>query len=228
MSVDVIAIDGPAASGKSTVAALLSKRLGIPYVNTGNMYRALTLFAIQNGVTCAEECTEALFSRLLPQVKLEYKAGTDGSFALFLNGRDPGTALRSPQVAALVSPVAALPIVREYLKKCQRAFAARGRVVMEGRDIGTAIFPDAAHKFFVTASPETRARRRLAQSGETFDGATLQSVAADIAQRDYIDSHRPIAPLRQSDDSILVDTTEMTIEEVVNLLTEKVETNGLS
>ena len=99
---------------------------------------------------------------------------------------------------------------------------------MEGRDIGTAIFPDAAHKFFVTASPETRARRRLAQSGETFDGATLQSVAADIAQRDYIDSHRPIAPLRQADDAILVDTTEMTIEEVVNLLTEKVETNGLS
>ena len=140
-----------------------------------------------------------------------------------LNGSCPGSKLRSPEVAAFVSPVAALPVVRDYLKELQRDSVKLGLIVMEGRDIGTVIFPDAKFKFFLTATPEERARRRLAQAGETFDGATLESVARDIAERDRIDSSRAVAPLKPATDAEIVDTSNMTIDEVINYLAGRIK-----
>jgi len=222
MSQQVIAIDGPAASGKSTIAALLAAKLHIPYINTGNMYRAITMYALDSGIHLETECTNEVFTTLLSTLKLDYIQTTSGDYELQVNGIIPGPRLRSPEVAAFVSPVAVLSVVRDWLKDLQRDSAKLGLIVMEGRDIGTVIFPDAAFKFFLTATPEERARRRLAQAGETFDGATLESVARDIAERDHIDSSRAIAPLKPAADSEIVDTTEMTIDEVINYLAGRV------
>lgn len=222
MSQQVIAIDGPAASGKSTIAALLAAKLHIPYINTGNMYRAITMYALDSGIDLKTECTNEFFTTLLNTLKLDYTQTASGDYELQVNGIIPGSRLRSPEVAAFVSPVAVLSVVRDWLKDLQRDSAKLGLIVMEGRDIGTVIFPDAAFKFFLTATPEERARRRLAQAGETFDGATLESVARDIAERDHIDSSRAIAPLKPAADSEIVDTTEMTIDEVINYLAGRV------
>lgn len=227
MSQQVIAIDGPAASGKSTIASMLAARLHIPYINTGNMFRAITMYALDSGIDLNDKCDDEIFTPLLADLELGYEKTSSGDYELRINGNDPGQRLRSPEVAAYVSPVATVPVVREYLKKIQRESAKLGLVVMEGRDIGTVIFPDAAYKFFLTATPEERARRRLAQDGETFDGATLESVARDIAERDRIDSSRAIAPLKPAEDAEIVDTTPMSIDEVIEYLARRIN-NGRS
>ena len=173
-----VAIDGPAASGKSTVAKLLAKRIGGYYINTGDMYRAVAWQALFHGVAPEDVV------KLLPSFDLRYRI-VDGVPTLFLNDAVvPHDAIRSPEVSAIVSQVAAVPAVREWMLDRQRECKEVGIVIMEGRDIGTVIFPQAKFKFFVTASPMERARRRLAQKGEVADGATLESVAADIAKRD--------------------------------------------
>jgi len=213
MKSTVIAIDGPAGAGKSTVARLLAAKINASYINTGSLYRALALAARRSGIPAAELSGEFLASQ-----QLEYRGDR-----LFLNGEDPGEALRSAQCASDASIISAQPAVREYLLPVQRNAARNQWIVMEGRDIGSVIFPDAACKFFVTASVEERARRRLAQSGENAAGATLESVAAEIAERDRRDSSRAIAPLRPADNAQIVDTTTLSIEEVVNKLAEKVE-----
>lgn len=227
MSQQVIAIDGPAASGKSTIASMLAAKLHIPYINTGNMFRAITMYALDSGIDLNEKCDDEIFAPLLANLQLGYEKTVSGDYELRVNGNNPGPRLRSPEVAAYVSPVATVPVVREYLKKIQRESAKLGLVVMEGRDIGTVIFPDAAYKFFLTATPEERARRRLAQDGETFDGATLESVARDIAERDRIDSSRAIAPLKPAEDAEIVDTTPMSIDEVIEYLARRID-NGRS
>ena len=214
MAENVIAIDGPAASGKSTIAGLLADRLGIPYINTGNMYRAVTYYAIQQGIGLSD-CSEEKLSTVLKQIKLDYVKAASGQYEIMLNGEFPGAKIRTPEVASLVSPVAALPNVRAWLIDKQREFARLGRIVMEGRDIGTVIFPGAQYKFFLTASPEERARRRLAQDGESPDGATVESVAKAIAERDLLDSTRKTAPLKKAADAILIDTGGMSIEQVI-------------
>lgn len=221
--VDVIAIDGPAASGKSTVASRVAAALQIPYVNTGNMFRAVTRAAQAAGITEAESCTEENLAPVLAGLQMAYKRNADGVFDLEVNGVFPGAALRAPEIASLVSPVATVGCVRDYLKELQRSFAASGMLVMEGRDIGTVVFPDAQWKFFITASPEERARRRLAQSGENVSGATLEEVARSIAERDRIDSSRAIAPLRAAADAETIDTTGMTIDDVVSRILAKVK-----
>lgn len=223
MPQQVIAIDGPAASGKSTIAALLAARLNIPYINTGNMYRAITMYALDSGIDLKISCTDEVFASLLKTLTLTYTKTASGNYELELNGSCPSSKLRSPEVAAFVSPVAALPVVRDYLKELQRDSVKLGLIVMEGRDIGTVIFPDAKFKFFLTATPEERARRRLAQAGETFDGATLESVARDIAERDRIDSSRAVAPLKPAPDAEIVDTSNMTIDEVINYLAGRIK-----
>ncbi|MDD5728921.1 MAG: (d)CMP kinase [Victivallales bacterium] len=223
MAQPVIAIDGPAASGKSTVASMLAARLHVPYVNTGNMFRAVTLYAADCGIDFSRDCNDTAFSPLLRKLELKYELNVDGDYELRLNGNDSGSRLRSPEIAALASRVAAIPAVREYLKRIQREAAKLGLIVMEGRDIGTVVFPDAEYKFFLTATPEERARRRLAQSGETFDGATLESVTRDIAERDRIDSSRELAPLKPAADAEIVDTTRMTIEEAVEYLAGRIK-----
>ena len=207
-----VAIDGPAASGKSTVAKLLAKRIGGYYINTGDMYRAVAWQALVHGVAPEDVV------KLLPSFDLRYRI-VDGVPTLFLNDAVvPHDAIRSPEVSAIVSQVAAVPAVREWMLDRQRECKEVGIVIMEGRDIGTVIFPQAKFKFFVTASPMERARRRLAQKGEVADGATLESVAADIARRDEIDSNRAVAPLRPAEDAVTIMTDGISAEEVAELL----------
>ncbi len=201
----VVAIDGPAGAGKSTVARMVADHLNYAYINTGSLYRALAYAAMTSGVAFSEITPEFLAGQVL-----EYR-GVD----LFLNGVKLDSELRKPECAEGASIVSAKPFVRDYLMPVQRNAARNQWIVMEGRDIGTVVFPDAEKKFFVTASPEERARRRMAQSSEVADGATFESILADIIARDERDMNREIAPLKQAADAILIDTTGLTIDEVV-------------
>ncbi len=209
MSSKVIALDGPAASGKSTLAAALAEKLGIVYVNTGSLYRAVALLA---------QGADSVPASLLNSLDVAYCRNDAGLYELSLNGSFPGAALRTPEVAARASRVAAQPAVRAALLDVQRKMAEKGWIVMEGRDIGTVVFPDAAFKFFVTATPEERARRRLAQTGESAEGATLEEVAAMIRLRDDADANRAVAPLRPAADTLLLDTTGRSVAEMVEEL----------
>jgi cytidylate kinase len=219
MSANVIAIDGPAASGKSTVASHLARLLSIPYVNTGSMYRAVAYAVLENKIDYNDP--EAM-AELLDSIKLDYSADEKGNFSLSLNGRFLKDELVTPEVNAVVSPVAAVVAVREKLKTLQRSLAEKQRIVMEGRDIGSVVFPDARWKFFVTASPEVRAKRRLDQSKESYSSATLEEIAKSIAERDRIDSERPVAPLKQCEDAVLVDSSNMNVEETVAFIAERI------
>jgi len=220
-----IAIDGPAASGKSTVAKMLAKRLGGFYVNTGDMYRTVAWLCRQNNLSPDEDADR--LAELLKTSELVYKAMSPGVLQLFLNGEAvPQAAIRAPEVAAIVSQVARIPAVREWMFGRQRDCRSLGLIIMEGRDIGTVILPDAQFKYFITASPEERARRRLAQSGEVTEGATLAEVAAQIAERDRIDSTRAIAPLKPAPDSKLINTDGLTPEQIVESIAQDVEKAG--
>ena len=215
-----VAIDGPAASGKSTVARLLAGRIGGYYINTGDMYRTLAWMALSQGVN--PEADPDGMVALLASCELHYRI-VEGRPLLFLNGTAvPQEAIRSPQVSTVVSQVARIPALREWMLEKQRECRSLGIIIMEGRDIGTVIFPEAKCKFFVTASPMERARRRFAQKGEVPEGATLESVAADIARRDEIDSTRPVAPLKPAADAEIVNTDGFTAEEVAALLAKKI------
>lgn len=204
---NVIAIDGPAASGKSTIAGMIAKHLNIAYISTGSLYRAVALACLRAG-----RPLENVPRSFLETLNLEYRPGADGLYELMLNGEFPGSALRGIEVAAGASKVAAQPEVRSYLLDVQRSFAGKDLIVMEGRDIGTVIFPDAKYKFFITATPEERARRRLSQEGERFDAEALAEVARAIAERDEQDANRPVAPLKPAADSIVIDNTGLTLE----------------
>ncbi|MFA6290861.1 MAG: (d)CMP kinase [Victivallales bacterium] len=215
---NVIAIDGPAASGKSTVAQKVADRLNGFYISTGNMYRAITLFLMQRKLDLNSQVSPEKIDSLLKELDLSFFKTDDGKLSMKINGATADSAIRSPEVAKLVSKIAAMENVRAWLTGRQRELSGLGLIIMEGRDIGTVIFPDAKYKFFITASPEVRARRRLAQSGETPEGSTVASVAKEIAARDEMDSKRKIAPLKKADDAIFIDSSEMTVEEVVNLI----------
>lgn len=208
----VVAIDGPAGAGKSTVAKLLADKLGITYVNTGSLYRAVA-WALDQQNLAVEELT----ADFLEKLSLEYVNGS-----LLVNGNDPGAALRTAEIAAGASKVSKLQIVRDHLLPVQREAARRGWIVMEGRDIGTVIFPDAKCKFFITASLEARAKRRLAQQGEVSGDATLEDVMRDIAARDEQDSKREIAPLKAAEDAVVIDTGDMTPDQVVDAMAAEV------
>jgi cytidylate kinase len=209
-----IAIDGPAASGKSTVARMVAERLGGHYVSTGDMYRAVTWEALRRGID-PERSPDAVVA-MLADMSLEHMGARNTVPRVGINGTPvPEGELHSPAVARRVSQVAAIPEVRSWLVERQRETTRLGLVVLEGRDIGTVIFPDAPHKVFLTASPRERARRRLAQGGDVAEGATVESVAAEIAERDRRDSTRKVAPLRPADDARVIDTTEIGIAESV-------------
>lgn len=212
-----IAIDGPAASGKSSIARRIAEKLNVAYVNTGSLYRAVALAGLRAGQDIA-----ALDRKFLDTLKLEYVERDPGVWDLKLNGEFPGAALRTPEVAAGASLVATQPEVRNYLLDVQRGFAGERLIVMEGRDIGTVIFPDADYKFFITASPEERARRRLAQSGEARDSATLAEVAREIAARDKQDSERAVAPLKPAEDAVVIDTTGFSLDEAVETVFRRI------
>ena len=216
---NVIAIDGPSASGKSTLARNLSAVLHIPYINTGSMFRATAWAAARRNIAWDDE--NALV-QMLKNLTMEYRANSNGDFELFCDNTFPGEELRSTEIAAGASKVGTLPMVRAELKKLQQRMSKIGWIVMEGRDIGTVIFPEAKFKFFITASPLERARRRLAQEGDKA-GGTLEEVAAAIAARDLQDSTREIAPLKAADDAELVDNSNMTYEETFNHIYNKVK-----
>ena len=209
----VVAIDGPAGAGKSTVARLLAERCGFTYVNTGSLYRAIAWAAAGKGVDIKD-----LKDDFLAGLDLDY---VDGK--LLVNGVDPGEELRSSACSAAASFVATQSRVRQFLLPVQRNAAMKGWIVMEGRDIGSVIFPDAAYKFFVTASVEERARRRLEQNAN--ETLTFEEIKKLISERDYQDSHRAEAPLRQTEDAVLVDTSKMSIDEVVAYLCDYISQN---
>ena len=214
-----IAIDGPAGAGKSTLARALARELGYLYVDTGAIYRTVALRARDAG---ADPSVPEQVAPLLEDLDLRMDYGGDGVQRMYLSGRDVTEAIRENEISALASQVAALPAVREFLLEFQRKQAREHDVVMDGRDIGTVVLPNAQLKVFLTASPEERARRRVAQLEEAGQPAEYEAILKDIQQRDYQDSHRETAPLRPAEDSVLLDTSELDFDGSVRQLVELV------
>ena len=216
-----IAIDGPAGAGKSSIAKLVSKELGYIYVDTGALYRTVGLYSIRKGLDTKD--AEAVTATLKDiEVKLGF---VDGSQHVFLNGEDVSEAIRTPEASMGASNVSAIPAVRTFLFDLQRDIAKNNNCIMDGRDIGTVVLPDAQIKLFLTASPEARAERRYKELIEKGEKVDFQDVLDDINKRDYQDSHREIAPLKQAEDAILVDNSGCNLEEgtalVLGIIKEK-------
>lgn len=205
----IIAIDGFSSCGKSTLAKTLAKRLGFTFIDTGAMYRAVTLYLIENEVDFQDE--NAL-KRALENIGIEIKKqGEENRF--FLNGKDVSEAIREMYVSEKVSEVSALPAVRETLVRQQQKMGAEGKVVMDGRDIGTVVFPDAHLKIFMTASPEVRAQRRYEELRGKGEEVTLDEVRQNLNHRDQIDTTRAVSPLKQAEDAVLLDNSHLNREE---------------
>ena len=200
-----IAIDGPSGAGKSSLAKALAKDLGYVYVDTGAMYRSIGLYAVRAGVDPHDADAVAA---LLPGIKLDIRL-LDGTQHVYLNGEDVSTAIRAENIGMAASAVAAHPAVRAFLLDTQRGLAESQNILMDGRDIGTVVLPNATVKIFLTATAEARAERRAKELAEKGQPADLATVLADIRQRDYQDSHRAVAPLKQAEDAILVDTSDI-------------------
>lgn len=217
-----IAIDGPAAAGKSTIGELLAQRLGYLYLDTGAMYRAVTWIALQQGMDIADE--EAI-TALAESVEINITRPTvdDGrQYTVYANGQDVTWKIRRPEVDANVSPVSAYPGVRQALTEQQRRIGRRGRIVMMGRDIGTVVLPNADLKIYLEATVEERAHRRHREILERGEDADYGGVLASMRRRDEIDSRREAAPLRPADDAIIIDTTDLSIAEVLAKVEELV------
>ena len=208
----VIAIDGPAGSGKGTIAELVSKKLGFMNIDTGATFRCVTLAMLENKIGLDENDK---IQELLNKIDIEFH-DKDGEKKVFLNGVDVTRKIREKEVNEFVSPVATLKIVRENLLYLQRKMAEGKNVVMEGRDIGTTVFPNADVKIYLTASAEERARRRVKQLQEKGIDCTYEEALENVKSRDMIDSTRELAPLVQADDAVLIDSSEKAIEDVVN------------
>ena len=220
MSFYSIAIDGPSGAGKSTLAKMVAAEFNFLYVDTGAIYRTVGLYAKKNDVDPQDG---PAVTALLDSIQIDMNYGEDGLQHMYLNGDDVTTAIRQHEISAYASAVSAIPEVRTFLLDMQRSFARTNNVVMDGRDIGTVVLPDAQIKIFLTADPEDRARRRyeeLLQRGQQTD---YDTVLKDLIQRDYNDSHRAAAPLKQAEDALLLDTTGNTLEESKELLLSTVK-----
>lgn len=219
----VVAIDGPAASGKSSTAAAVARQLGFLHVDSGALYRGLTLVALEAGNTADPDV-------ILEQARvrgLDFGPEHDRA-AVMLDGRDADNRIRTPEVTASVSPVSALPPLRDWVNARLRALAAQGRpLVIDGRDIGTVVFPDAAVKVFLTATPQVRAQRRLLQQELVADPEMVRAEAARIAERDRADAERPVAPLRAAMDAVHLDTSAMGFGEQVERIVALVRGSSL-
>lgn len=219
-----IAIDGPAGAGKSTVARAVAKKLGILYLDTGAMYRAMALKAMREGIDPNDkehvlpllECTEI------------YAKNIGGTQHTYLDGEDVSGLIRTPEISRGASDISAIPEVRIKLAQIQRNIAHTSDVVMDGREIGSYVIPECENKFYVTASVDERARRRLLELKEKGrdNGMTVEDMAKDIAERDYNDSHRAFAPLLRLPEAILIDTTDLTIDEAVNAVLKNLKNIG--
>ncbi len=219
----VIAIDGFSSCGKSTMAKDLAREVGYIYVDTGAMYRAVTLFAMRNNVFDAEgNIDETRLKALLPDVKLTFQLNNETKLPeVCLNGENVERYIRTLEVSQHVSPIAALPFVREKLVEQQQAMGKEKGIVMDGRDIGTVVFPNAELKIFVTASAEIRAQRRFKELEAKGMPADFDEILQNVEQRDYIDTHRETSPLRQADDALVLDNSHLTIAEQKVWLMEK-------
>lgn len=213
-----IAIDGPASSGKSTVAKIIAKNLGYTYLDTGAMYRCATYLALKNKLTKDQVPT---LLKELETHPISFSKGDDGSQRVFLGGDDVTLAIRQNDVTNNVSWVSALPEVREELVAQQQRIAATGGIVMDGRDIGTVVLPDADLKIFLIASVEERALRRFKENQEKGIPSDLETLKEEIAARDFKDSNRKVSPLKAADDAIIFDTTGVSIDGVVAFISEK-------
>ena len=206
-----IAIDGPAGAGKSTIAKLVAKKRGYIYVDTGAMYRAMALYLLRTGVDISDRAAIAKTCQNA-DISIAYQKGEQ---VVLLNGENVNAYLRTEEVGNMASVSSAVPEVRKKLVELQQELAAKEDVVMDGRDIGTVVLPNADVKVYLTASTHTRAMRRFQELQEKGQMADLEKIEADIADRDYRDMHRETSPLRQAEDAVLVDSSEMTIEQVV-------------
>lgn len=213
-----IALDGPSGAGKSTVAKALAKRLDIIYLDTGAMYRSLAYVAVKQGIDVNDE---AAVKPMLDN--LDMKIITGDSQQIIVNGENVTPFIREHYVSKAASDISALPSVRIKLVEFQREIAKNDCVVLDGRDIVTYVLPDAKYKFFITATPEVRAKRRFEELKAKGDAPSYEKVLEDIKVRDYNDSHRAFAPLKQADDAVLVDTTNMSIDEVIDFVLNKME-----
>ena len=216
-----VAIDGPAGAGKSTIARPAAKNLGYIYVDTGALYRAVGVYSLRHGFDTKNADTVAA---TLPDIQVELKFLGDIQH-VFLNGEDVSEEIRTPDASMAASDVSAVPAVRQFLFDLQRDIAKQNNCIMDGRDIGTVVLPDAQVKIFLTASPEARAQRRYKELQEKGASDTYEAVLADLKQRDYNDSHRAVAPLKPAEDSVLVDTTalnlEKSVEKVISVIRNK-------
>ena len=214
-----VAIDGPAGAGKSTVARAAAKELGFIYVDTGALYRAVGVYCLQNNIVTTDAQG---VGAILKDITVELKF-IDGVQHVFLNGDDVSTEIRLPEASMAASNVSAIPSVRAFLFDLQRDIAAKNNCLMDGRDIGTVVLPNAEVKIFLTADPEERAMRRFKELQEKGSSVTYKEVLDDLLVRDYNDSHREIAPLKPAEDSVTINTTGMTLEESINKIIETVK-----
>ncbi|MGO5067284.1 (d)CMP kinase [Clostridium sporogenes] len=212
-----IAIDGPAGAGKSTIAKIIGKKLNLMYINTGSMYRAVTLMALEDNIEPSD--IEGL-KALINSMDISFNGNN-----IIVNGKDLEEAIRMPIINNNVSKYAAVEEVRELLVSMQQDISKKYNVIMDGRDIGTVVLKDAPYKFFITASAEVRAKRRLKELNGKGISINFEDVLKEIKERDYIDSNRKVNPLKQSKDAILIDTSNFTIEEVVNKICNLIQKN---
>lgn len=221
-----VAIDGPSGAGKSTIAKAVAERLGYIYVDTGALYRAVGLYAVRHGIS-PNSLPDV--TNMLGSVKVDIKY-IDGSQRVYLNGEDVSSAIREHEVSRATSDISAHPPVREFLLNTQRSIAEQNNVIMDGRDIGTTILPNAQIKIFLTASPEARARRRYDELIACGQDVNYEQILHDVKERDYNDSHRAVSPLKMAPDAVLIDTTDITLEEsveaVFNIINNGVRTDG--
>ncbi len=214
-----IAIDGPAGAGKSTIAKKAAKKLDFIYVDTGAMYRAIALYFIRNGVAAGDEMTIGEKCSDI-DVSIDY---VDGAQQVILNGENVNDFIRTEQVSMMTSSISKYPAVRDKLLNLQRQLAAEKNVIMDGRDIGTCVLPDAKTKIFLTASAEERARRRYKEQVERGIECDIKQIEKDIIARDEQDMNREIAPLKQAEDAVLIDSSDMSIEQVVDAIIDVFE-----
>lgn len=208
-----VAIDGPAGAGKSTISKGAAKELSFIYVDTGALYRTIALCAVRNGIIDNSEEVVKMLDEI--EVRLGFENGVQ---CVYLNGEEVSPYIRTPEISMGASKVSAIPKVREYLLDLQRNIAKENNVIMDGRDIGTVVLPNAECKIFLTATPECRAKRRYKELIEKGEDVKYEDVLADVNERDYNDSHREIAPLKPSEESVIADTSELTLDESVALI----------
>lgn len=211
MSNFIIALDGPSGSGKSTIANILAKKLKISYLNTGSMYRAVTLFFLENNIKKSDKIDIDLLRKINIDIKED---------KVFLNEKDVSDKIRNKEVTENVSWVSSILLVRKYLVDMQRKISQNKSIILDGRDIGTVVFPNAKYKFFLVASSEVRAKRRYEQN--EID-KSLEEIQKDIEKRDYLDSHREISPLKKAEDAIEIDSSNLTIDETIEEIINKMD-----